>query len=527
MATGPYFGYRGQALTSFMLFAIVVPVYLWFGYNNGVAGGLLTEPNFVKIFPRLNTATTTGETKSHNATLQGTVVALYTLSCMFGAHSCIIIGDKLGRLRTVFVGAIGCMLGVIIQCTSFSLGQLIAGRIIAGLGFGMITATVPVWQAECSQAAHRGSFVVLEGVFISGGLAVSQWISFGLFFVDSPASWRFPLAFPVVFGLIVVSIVFQCPESPRWLVKKSKISEARAVLSALRDLDENSEEISREILDIERSLEETGKASLRGLLKNGPNRIFHRTMLAAAGQLFQQMGGVNVIGYYASTIFEQYLKLTPIIARILSASVFSWQACTSFIAFFLVDKVGRRKLMLTTAIGQGIVMVCLAATVSQAHIRGAAIAASFFIFMFSFFFPIGFLGVPFLYATEVAPLAYRVPINAISTGSAWCFNFLVAEVTPVAFVSIGFKYYIVYAVLNICMILPCVYFLYPETAHRSLEEMDLVFIKTTSIFDAVKVARELPSQPHPGLYDEEKAGSLPEHVNDAQEEIPEPTSESV
>lgn len=129
-----------------------------------------------------------------------------------------------------------------------------------------------------------------------------------------------------------------------------------------------------------------------------------------------------------------------------------------------------------------------------------------------------FLGLTFLYASEIAPLSVRVPVTSISTGTAWLFNFMVAEVTPVGFSTIGYRFYIVWAVLNLCLILPCkfqslrqrlhsihpaksghadnfligVYFFFPETSGRSLEEVDEIFESTSSVFSAVSVANKLP-----------------------------------
>lgn len=97
-------------------------------------------------------------------------VSMYTLGCFFGSLSCIWLGDRLGRVRTIMLGATLNTIGSILQASPFSLGQLIVGRIVSGLGFGALSATAPNWQSECSKAEHRGSVVILESVFISFGL---------------------------------------------------------------------------------------------------------------------------------------------------------------------------------------------------------------------------------------------------------------------------------------------------------------------------------------------------------------------
>jgi len=122
------------------------------------------------------------------------------------------------------------------------------------------------------------------------------------------------------------------------------------------------------------------------------------------------------------------------------------------------------------------------------------IVAAVFLFVFNSFFAVGWLGMTWLYPAEITPLSIRAPANAISTTGNWIWNFMVVMVTPVAFNSIGYKTYVVFAVINAFMV-PCVYFFYPETAGRSLEEMDDIFHQVhgfKGIFTVVKVAREMP-----------------------------------
>jgi MFS family permease len=158
---------------------------------------------------------------------------------------------------------------------------------------------------------------------------------------------------------------------------------------------------------------------------------------------------------YVTTIFHDYLGLSSVQARILGASVFTFQTVCSPIGVLTVDRFGRRKLMMFAAAGMGTCMAIVAGTSSQPQNTAAVGAAGAFIFLFSLFFPTGFLGLTFLYASEISPLSARVPITSLSTGSAWLFNFLVAEITPVGFATIGWRYYIVFACINYFLILPC------------------------------------------------------------------------
>jgi hypothetical protein len=178
------------------------------------------------------------------------------------------------------------------------------------------------------------------------------------------------------------------------------------------------------------------------------------------------------------------------LSRLLAACNGTEYWIASWIAIFTIEKFGRRSLMIFGAAGQAMSMAVLAGTTSTVSTQ-SGIAAAVFLFVFNSFFAIGWLGMTWLYPAEITPLSIRAPANAISTTANWIFNFMVVMVTPVAFASIGYKTYIIFAVINAFMV-PCVYFFFPETAYRSLEEMDEIFHKTTNPFDVVKIANDMP-----------------------------------
>jgi MFS family permease len=161
------FSYRGKALSVAQIALIVAPSFILFGYNQAGVGGLLSLPDWTKTFPEIDTTNTKGAVKSHNATIQGVVVATFVLGALVGALSCMKIGNPLGRRKVIFLGACLTLVGEVLCTSSFGLAQFIVGRTIIGLGVGLLSATVPVWQAECSSAANRGKHVVLDGLFIT------------------------------------------------------------------------------------------------------------------------------------------------------------------------------------------------------------------------------------------------------------------------------------------------------------------------------------------------------------------------
>jgi MFS family permease len=158
---------RGHKLSVAQIGLIVAPSFILFGYNQAGVGGLLSLPDWTKTFPEIDTTNTKGAVKSHHATIQGVVVASFVLGALAGALSCMYIGNILGRRRNIFLGATLTLIGEILCTSSSGLAQFVVGRTIIGLGIGILSATVPVWQAECSPAAHRGKHVVLDGLFLT------------------------------------------------------------------------------------------------------------------------------------------------------------------------------------------------------------------------------------------------------------------------------------------------------------------------------------------------------------------------
>ncbi|GIZ42309.1 hypothetical protein CKM354_000558400 [Cercospora kikuchii] len=486
-----FYGLRGTKLN--VAIGVIAGLdFLLFGYDQGVMGGLLTLESFVAVFPEIDTRGESGT--SNRATTQGISIASYNLGCFLGAVVCIWLGQYLGRRRTIFLGSAIMVVGAVLQTAAFGLTQLIIGRIITGVGNGLNTSTVPTWQSETSKSHKRGQMVMIEGALITGGIMISYWIDFGFSFLEpSTITWRFPIGFQIFFALIILVFILGLPESPRWLILKGREDEAVTVLSALSDLPPDDEYIISEFSAIKESVLETAAGTFSEVFTMGKDRNFHRAALGYVNQVFQQISGINLITYYAATIYENEIGLSPFLSRILAACNGTEYFLASWIPVFLIEKIGRRPLMLFGAVGMSLSMVVLAAATSVGG-SGPGVVAAVFLFVFNTFFAIGWLGMTWLYPSEIVPLRIRAPSSALSTSANWIFNFMVVMVTPVAFDTIGYKTYIIFAVIN-AFIVPCVYFFYPETAYRSLEEMDEIFHKTTGVFDVVSIARPV-NTPH-------------------------------
>lgn len=487
-----YLGLTGHALSVLQIALVVCPAFILFGYNQAGLGGLLTLEDWTKNFPEIDTVHTEGSEKNKKSTLQGLVVATFTIGALFGSLSCSWTGDRFGRRNVIFAAAICTLVGEILECSAFHLAQLIVGRIIVGLGIGQLSSIVPVWQSETSGAKNRGRHVVLDGVFICVGYVLENWINLGFWeFHTGPITWRPPVAIAIAFSLVLMASIYFLPESPRWLVMKNRTEAAREVVSALRGYPVESIEVQAEVTGIEHSLEETGKSAVKmtDMLKMGEDKLFYRFSLCILLQFYQQMSGSNLISVYAPILFQENLGLGTETSRILSGGALTWKLLSSFLGFVCIDRFGRRAVFIISGIGMSSCMIAMAVSTSfPQDNKSAQVAAGCFIYLFNTFVPIGFLGANFLYATEVAPIKLRMAMSSISTANHWLWNFVVVMITPVALNTIHWRYYIVYAVISACIPLT-VYFLFPETMGRNLEEIDLMFRQSPSVWSTVKFAK--------------------------------------
>ncbi|KAG0699501.1 general substrate transporter [Suillus ampliporus] len=476
---------RGRKLT-FSIAFVAGAGFTLFGYDQGVMSALLTAGQFEKVFPQV----VVDSSHPNHATLQSFVVAIYEIGCLMGALSNLWVGDRLGRRRTIVLGGCIMIIGAILQTTSYSYAQLVVARIITGIGNGLNTSTVPSYHAELSSAEKRGALIFIEGSLITFGVMISYWIDFALFWAGgSSAQWRVPIALQIVLALVMVFGIGFLPESPRWLIKQNRNAEAMAVISALENKSPNNAEVQRTyhaireavaIEDFETSSsfgdkhtpQNLKRSSLRKLLVGGRSQHFRRASLGVINQCFQQITGINLITYYATILFQR-LGLSDVTSRLIAAANGTEYFLASIIAIFIIDRIGRRRLMLFGAAGQCLTMILLGVLGSVRGV-GAQVVSCVLLFVFNSFFAIGWLGMTWLYPAEIVGLEIRAPANALSTSSNWIFNFVVVMVTGPSFNNISWGTYIVFAALN-AFIIPVVYFFFPETAGRSLEDMDVVF----------------------------------------------------
>jgi MFS family permease len=241
-----------------------------------------------------------------------------------------------------------------------------------------------------SKAHKRGKLVMIAGALITGGITISYWIDLGLSFAPGSVAWRFPLAFQLAFCLFILTFIPFLPESPRWLVLNNRDEEAKEVLAALGDTTMDDRTVEVELAVIKEMVAEMSKGSFKDLFTMDENRNLHRTALGYVNQMFQQISGINLITYYAPTIYAN-LGMSGFLARLLAALNGTEYFIASWPAVFLIEKVGRRKLMLFGAAGQVASMAILCGVNSNqnsASMQACAVVSAFLLASFGTASPI-------------------------------------------------------------------------------------------------------------------------------------------
>ncbi|KAI9368520.1 general substrate transporter [Aspergillus egyptiacus] len=498
----PFFGLRGGWLTFWLTVACATDMTL-FGYDQGVFSGVTVTKDFLEQHDLVGPSRTK---------VLSTVTAIYDIGCFFGAIIAFTWGERLGRKKAILLGTTIMAIGTIIKASSYSLPQMFVGRIVLGLGNGINTTTAPVWQTETAHHRWRGKLVMFELVMNIAGFSLVNWINYGLSFRGGSVAWRFPIAFQFIFIFILYATIPWLPESPRWLMEQGRQEEAVQILAAIEDKEIHDPYIETQRSEIEFSVqyerENAPSWSAIFLRKQGNNdtKSLRRLLLGAGTQFMQQFEGINIMSYYMPMVLMNSVGLTESMARLLSACNSVSYLASTCLAVPLSERWGRRGLMLCSTAGQGFsfLIITILLRFAETSENGDKIASASVAFFFLFFisFGMGMLGVPWLYPTEVNSLPMRNKGAAVATATNWMTNFVVVEITPIGIQNIGWRFWIVWTVFNAAF-LPVIYFLYPETSNRTLEDLDAYYRTNPSPVvigdpDAVSVQRPLKYIEHEG-----------------------------
>ncbi|KAF4978633.1 hypothetical protein FZEAL_5036 [Fusarium zealandicum] len=429
---------------------------------------------------------------------QGGVTASMAAGSWLGALISGILSDRMGRKYSIMTGAIIWIIGSIISCASQNIGMLVVGRVINGLAVGIESAQVPVYIAEIAPPSKRGRFIGFQQWAITWGILIMYYISYGCSFIGeqnsrnyNTASWRVPWGLQMIPAVFLFGMMTLLPESPRWLARKDRWEECHAVLTLVHGHgDPNHPFVALELQDIKdmRAFEASiADVSYLDLFKP---RMINRTIIALFMQIWSQLTGMNVMMYYISYVFSMAGYSGN--ANLLASSIqYVINVVMTIPALIWMDRWGRRPTLLIGAALMAAWMLANAGilgahgtvhpegldgvpevsmTVTGARAKG--LIACTYLFVASYAPTWG--PVSWTYPPELFPLRLRGKGVALATSGNWAFNTALGLFTPVAFETIRWKSYLIFGIFNVCMFIH-VFFMFPETAGKTLEETEAMF----------------------------------------------------
>ncbi|XP_052153268.1 probable polyol transporter 4 [Oryza glaberrima] len=390
--------------------------------------------------------------------------------------------DAVGRKWTIGLAAIVFQAGAAVMTLAPSFEVLMVGRLLAGVGIGFGVMIAPVYIAEISPAASRGSFTSFPEIFINLGILLGYISNYAFSGLPDHVSWRVMLAVGILPSVSIAFALLVIPESPRWLVMQNRADEAREVLLKVTDSEDEAKERLAEI-EAAAAVASAGKYGDKTVWQEltRPSPVIRRMLITGLGiQCFQQITGIDALVYYSPTIFRDAGITTE--SKLLVATVAVGFFKTAFIALaiVLIDRVGRKPLLYVSTVGMTACLVVLAATLAAlAHgsaSRSAGIAVAILTVCGDVaFFSVGIGPICWVMSSEIFPLRLRSQAAALGavmnrvTSGAVAMSFL--SVCRAISVAGAFSVFAVISALSVVF----VYRYVPETSGKTLEEIELLF----------------------------------------------------
>lgn len=421
---------------------------LLFGYDTGVISGAIL---FIK----------------HQFSLSAAMEEIVVSSVLAGAVIGSVIGgalnDRIGRRTMIMLAGIVFALSAACTALAPTVTWLIAARIASGIGIGIASFISPMYIAELVPAKVRGALVAVNMLAITTGIVAAYLVDYA--FSDSQG-WRY------MFGLAAIPAIALCfgmwwlPDSPRWLISKSKVEQARRVLERVR----TASDVRAEIADIQQSCETQGHGGIAGLFQPS----LRMPLIVGMGlAIFQQTTGINTVIYYAPTIFKFVGIRAAGPAILAGAGLAAVMWCFHVLVMFLLDRVGRRPLLLAGIAGQIIGVGILGAAFQfqqLASVKSYLAVGGLVVYVASFAFGLG--PIFWLLISEIYPLKIRSVAMSAVTVTNWGSNLVVAVtfLTLSGVLGRGGTFWL-YGVVGIAAWV-FVYRLVPETKGKSLEQIE-------------------------------------------------------
>ncbi|KAH8901556.1 sugar transporter [Thozetella sp. PMI_491] len=438
------------------------------GYDGSMMNGLMALPQWFAFMGH------------PSGSWLGFINAVQSLSSTFAYPIVAYFANRWGRKRGLWVGYFFLFIGAFLQAfaptsTAFILGRLFLGQPSAWWG-----GLAPLLITELAYPTHRA---FLTSLYNSGwyvGSLLAAWATFGTRNYDSSWAWRIPSILQIAIPIVSLPAAILVPESPRYLVSRGQIAKARAVLTKFHaGGDEHSLLVDFEMAEIERAIEADQSAanstSWMDLISTPGNR--RRAFISVTLGVYAQWNGVGVVSYYLALVLQTVGITSVTDQTLISGCLQIWNLILAVGAATAVDRLGRRPLFLISSVGMLASFVVISglsgsfATTGQGPVGLAVVP---FLYLYYGFYDIAFTPLLIAYPAEIWPYHLRARGMALVQMSTYIAIFFNLFVNPIALEAIGWKYYIVFAVILVFITLT-IYFFYPETKGHSLEEMALVF----------------------------------------------------
>ncbi|KAG9519001.1 general substrate transporter, partial [Aureobasidium melanogenum] len=450
-----------------------------YGYDTGTISDILAMPYWLKLF-----ATHTDPTTGKPAITSGQsseIVSLLSVGTFFGALLAAPTGDLLGRkLGLMSWLAVFCV-GVVLQTAATAIPLFVAGRTIAGLGVGGISALIPLYQSETAPKWIRGSIVGAYQLAITIGLLLASIVGNATKDRQDTGCYRIPIAVQFAWAIILFVGLLVLPETPRFYIKKGKHAEAARSLSKLRRLSTDHPAVESELAEINANHEyelSLGKATYVDCFKGNLGK---RLATGCALQALQQLTGVNFIFYYGTSFFQSSGIKQPFTISLITSCI---NVASTFPGLYLVEKWGRRKLLLFGAIGMAVCQIIVAsvgfAPESNQSAQKALVA---FVCIYIFFFASTWGPCAWVVTGEIFPLKVRAKSLSMTTASNWLLNWAIAYATPYMVKAIHTNVFWVWGGFC-CVCIVFVYFFIYETKGLSLEQVDELYGKVSKAWQS-------------------------------------------
>ncbi len=396
----------------------------------------------------------------------GTVAALLTIGCLIGALFTGNFTEKYGRKNVMITTAVLYIISAIGCALAGSSSMLIIFRVLSGLAVGATSVVGPMYISEISPAHSRGRLVSMNQFAITFGILLAYVIDYLLIGLGEN-SWRYMLAVPAIFGTVyLIFLLTSLPESPRWLLSKNRKDESVNVMRKIGGQQLINDELPEmeKILLIERSKE---KIRLAEIFKGKTGKIVLIGTLVAA---FQQITGINAVIMFAPDIF-QAAGSAKVDSMMQSMTVGLVNFLMTIVALWLVDKKGRKTLLLWGAVGMIISLAYLSYEFAQPAQNGLGVLIALLIYIS--FFAASFAPVMWVIISEIYPNRIKGVAMSFSTAVSWLCTFLTVYFAPIIHGTLGLQY--LFGIFGVFSILAFVFvkIWIPETKGKSLEELEI------------------------------------------------------